>query len=104
MAIQKRAGGNPAAVKSDEMLAAAAVISSPAVKRTVHKLMDGDLQLFQKPTSCFWQCAATVVSVSQRPRFQFRPQHFLYFLPEPQGHGSLRPTFSFAAEDDDVGI
>jgi hypothetical protein len=60
MAIQKRAGGNPAAVKSDEMLAAATVISSPVVKRTVHKLMDGDLQLFQKPTSCFWQCAATV--------------------------------------------
>jgi SRSO17 transposase len=23
---------------------------------------------------------------------QFRPQHFLYFLPEPQGQGSLRPT------------
>jgi hypothetical protein len=22
-----------------------------------------------------------------------RPQHCLYFLPEPQGHGSLRPTF-----------
>ena len=22
------------------------------------------------------------------------PQHFLYFLPEPQEHGSLRPTFS----------
>src|ERR1700682_5015622 len=22
------------------------------------------------------------------------PQHFLYFLPLPQGHGSLRPTFS----------
>lgn len=21
------------------------------------------------------------------------PQHFLYFLPEPQGHGALRPTF-----------
>jgi hypothetical protein len=61
MAIQKRAGGSPAAAKSDEMLAAAAVISSPAVKRTVHKLMDGDLQLFQKPTRCFWQCAATVV-------------------------------------------
>jgi hypothetical protein len=20
------------------------------------------------------------------------PQHFLYFLPEPQGHGSFRPT------------
>lgn len=27
--------------------------------------------------------------------FQFTftpPQHFLYFFPEPQGHGSLRPT------------
>src|SRR5580704_1129336 len=22
------------------------------------------------------------------------PWHFLYFLPEPQGHGSLRPTFA----------
>jgi hypothetical protein len=22
-----------------------------------------------------------------------RPQHFLYFLPLPQGHGSFRPTF-----------
>ena len=22
------------------------------------------------------------------------PWHFLYFLPEPQGHGSLRPTLS----------
>jgi hypothetical protein len=22
------------------------------------------------------------------------PQHFLYFFPLPQGHGSLRPTFS----------
>ncbi len=68
MAIQKRAGSSPAAVKSDEMLAAAAVISSPAVKRTVHKLMDGDLQLFQKPTSCFWQCAATVGKLVRPPR------------------------------------
>lgn len=24
---------------------------------------------------------------------QLRPQHFLYFLPDPHGHGSLRPTF-----------
>lgn len=24
---------------------------------------------------------------------QLIAQHFLYFLPEPQGHGSLRPTF-----------
>jgi hypothetical protein len=23
----------------------------------------------------------------------FRKQHFLYFLPLPHGHGSLRPTF-----------
>ena len=23
----------------------------------------------------------------------YAPQHFLYFLPEPQGQGSLRPTF-----------
>jgi hypothetical protein len=23
----------------------------------------------------------------------YRPQQFLYFLPLPQGHGSLRPTF-----------
>jgi hypothetical protein len=29
-------------------------------KYPVHKLMGGDLQLFQKSTSCFWQCAATV--------------------------------------------
>src|SRR5215203_7443827 len=24
------------------------------------------------------------------------PQHFLYFLPEPHGHSSLRPTFGWA--------
>jgi hypothetical protein len=24
----------------------------------------------------------------------YAPWHFLYFLPEPQGQGSLRPTFS----------
>ena len=28
-----------------------------------------------------------------RPRYAaWAPQHFLYFLPLPQGHGSLRPT------------
>ena len=27
------------------------------------------------------------------PNFQ-APQHFLYFLPEPQGQGSLRPTLT----------
>lgn len=34
--------------------------NQPIKKHTVHKLMGGDLQLFQKATSCFWQCAATV--------------------------------------------
>ena len=24
----------------------------------------------------------------------YEPQHFLYFLPDPQGQGSLRPTLS----------
>jgi hypothetical protein len=24
---------------------------------------------------------------------QLRPQHRLYFFPDPHGHGSLRPTF-----------
>ena len=27
-------------------------------------------------------------------RYTFVPWHFLYFLPEPHGQGSLRPTFS----------
>jgi hypothetical protein len=27
------------------------------------------------------------------PRYATRPQQFLYFLPLPHGHGSLRPTF-----------
>src|SRR5204863_1888554 len=26
--------------------------------------------------------------------YPFAPQHFLYFLPEPQGQGSLRPIFA----------
>ena len=26
--------------------------------------------------------------------YAFVPQHFLYFFPEPQGHGSLRPTLA----------
>lgn len=25
--------------------------------------------------------------------YKFLPQQFLYFLPDPQGHGSLRPIF-----------
>jgi hypothetical protein len=32
---------------------------------------------------------------------QLRPQHFLYFLPEPQGHGSLRPTLFVGVGEDD---
>ena len=34
----------------------------------------------------------TDVSVRPWGLDQFRPQHFLYFLPDPQGHGSFRPT------------
>jgi hypothetical protein len=26
--------------------------------------------------------------------YAFAPQHFLYFFPDPQGQGSLRPTFA----------
>ena len=26
----------------------------------------------------------------------YAPWHFLYFLPEPHGHGSLRPTLSYS--------
>src|ERR1700730_11901855 len=34
----------------------------------------------------------------------FRRQHFLYFFPEPQGHGSLRPTFDEATSlGDELG-
>src|ERR1039458_5599682 len=29
----------------------------------------------------------------ERSQFAYLPQQFLYFLPLPQGHGSLRPTF-----------
>jgi hypothetical protein len=32
---------------------------------------------------------------------QLRPQHFLYFLPEPQGHGSLRPALPVGVQKDD---
>ncbi len=35
---------------------------------------------------------------------QLRPQHFLYFLPEPQGQGSLRPTLHTDVGKDDKGI
>src|SRR5699024_8997612 len=34
-----------------------------------------------------------VPPASLRPCASFRPQQFLYFLPLPQGQGSLRPTF-----------
>ena len=30
-------------------------------------------------------------------KYQLLPQHFLYFLPLPQGQGSLRPIFSTLA-------
>ena len=34
---------------------------------------------------------AAAYSVETRG-YPFAPQHFLYFLPDPHGHGSLRPT------------
>src|ERR1700688_136865 len=37
-----------------------------------------------------WEARATAA----RETYEFAPQHFLYFLPLPQGQGSLRPTFS----------
>src|SRR5215207_6851870 len=36
---------------------------------------------------------ANSASVRRACNGQLRPWHFLYFLPEPHGHGSLRPTF-----------
>ena len=33
-------------------------------------------------------------SWAMRENYEFAPQHFLYFLPLPQGQGSLRPTFA----------
>ncbi len=32
------------------------------------------------------------------------PQHFLYFFPEPQGQGSLRPTLLFVVVNNDLDI
>lgn len=34
----------------------------------------------------------TIVASREKERSYFRRQHFLYFLPLPQGHGSLRPA------------
>jgi len=31
-------------------------------------------------------------SFAPPPPYDTRPQHFLYFLPDPQGQGSFRPT------------
>ena len=37
---------------------------------------------------------ALVVSNSSKNHSAASPWHFLYFLPDPQGHGSLRPTLA----------
>jgi hypothetical protein len=58
MTIHKRSGSVAAGVKSDEMLAAPAVISSSAVKRTVDKLMNRPGLAGAIPTAllrCFWK-------------------------------------------------
>ena len=44
----------------------------------------------------FWKppaCATALFKASQASIYWSLPQHFLYFLPLPQGQGSLRPTF-----------
>src|ERR1035438_4816168 len=38
-------------------------------------------------------CARDNWIASRRCEYFYFPQHCLYFLPLPQGHGSLRPTF-----------
>lgn len=53
-----------------------------------------------------WMAAGWVMSfalkVSGLPPWDFRKQHCLYFLPEPQGQGSLRPIFSFMVKPQSV--
>jgi hypothetical protein len=41
----------------------------------------------------------TVVRIGRNRNvvYAFRPQQFLYFFPDPQGHGALRPGFFFPA-------
>lgn len=34
------------------------------------------------------------MSVARSSDYAERPQHFLYFFPEPQGQGSLRPILA----------
>ena len=34
------------------------------------------------------------VTYSGKCHYTFAPWHFLYFLPDPQGQGLLRPTFA----------
>jgi hypothetical protein len=58
----------------------------------------------RQPTARLWaggwgggEHAASVVDLREFPVHwlaSYRPQHFLYFLPLPQGQGSLRPVLS----------
>jgi hypothetical protein len=52
-------------------------------------------QIFLALADSGWQVREGVVSARQTERPQAAvPWHFLYFLPEPQGQGSLRPTLA----------
>ena len=46
------------------------------------------MRIRKKTDSCFFQ-----ESVARVADQIYLPQQFLYFFPEPQGQGSLRPTF-----------
>ncbi len=48
---------------------------------------------------------SSAILVVLSPVFQFTvapPQHFLYFFPEPQGHGSFRPTLGLLRRDSEL--
>src|SRR5215213_263022 len=64
-----------------------ACCSSPRMCRSLHllKCSTGSYDFPALRTTCR-------VIVPWTFSNQLRPQHFLYFLPEPHGHGSLRPT------------
>jgi hypothetical protein len=54
-----------------------------------HLVLPVHTDLF-KPAPCHRQ---ELFFLNQKAAKHQRPQHCLYFLPLPQGHGSLRPTF-----------
>src|SRR5262245_23042752 len=72
----------------------------PGIRRLIDLVSRALTSTSEGRTSDFWGTRRTSSNVSAsgvrsssiRPPDQFVPWHFLYFLPLPQGHGSLRPT------------